>query len=51
MRHRRVPESPRGSSVSSVEALRNIADTTVANIDEFAEKGTGTNEICYRCKN
>ena len=31
------------------EALANIAETTVSNIVEFAEKGTCTNELCYHC--
>jgi D-lactate dehydrogenase len=31
------------------EALTNIADTTVANILEFFEKGRAQNELCYRC--
>ena len=31
------------------EALANIAETTVSNIVEFAEKGTSTNELCYHC--
>lgn len=33
------------------EALTNIADTTFANIREFLEKDTCTNEICYKCSN
>lgn len=31
------------------EALSNIAETTVMNIKEFAEKGYCDNELCYRC--
>ncbi|MCR4688096.1 MAG: 2-hydroxyacid dehydrogenase [Saccharofermentans sp.] len=31
------------------EALTNIADTTLANIKEFFEKDTCTNEVCYKC--
>jgi len=31
------------------EALANIAETTVRNITEFAEKGTCKNELCYHC--
>lgn len=31
------------------EALNNIAETTVGNILEFAEKGYCENELCYRC--
>lgn len=31
------------------EALTNIADTTLANIDEFFTQGFSTNEICYKC--
>ena len=33
------------------EALSNIAETTVMNIKEFAEKGYCDNELCYRCGN
>ncbi len=33
------------------EALNNIAETTVKNITEFAEKGYCDNELCYRCGN
>ncbi len=31
------------------EALTNIAETTVSNINEFFEKGAGDNELCYHC--
>ncbi|MBE6797923.1 MAG: 2-hydroxyacid dehydrogenase [Ruminococcaceae bacterium] len=31
------------------EALGNIAQTTIQNIEEFFEKGTSANELCYRC--
>lgn len=31
------------------EALQNIAQTTVANLDEFFAGGSLTNEVCYRC--
>lgn len=31
------------------EALTNIAETTVSNINEFFEKGFCKNELCYRC--
>lgn len=31
------------------EALNNIAETTVNNLLEFAEKGYCENELCYRC--
>ncbi len=31
------------------EALDNIAETTVANIQAFSSDGTCTNELCYRC--
>lgn len=31
------------------EALCNIAETTVANLIEFAEAGQCPNELCYRC--
>lgn len=31
------------------EALRNIADTTLKNIDEFFEDKILTNEVCYQC--
>lgn len=31
------------------EALKNIAETTVANLLEFAEKGGSPNELCYHC--
>ena len=33
------------------EALMNIADTTLNNVKEFFDKGTCTNEICYKCAN
>lgn len=33
------------------EALANIADTTLDNIDTFFEKGTCENELCYKCEN
>ena len=33
------------------EALNNIAETTVNNLLEFAEKGYCENELCYRCGN
>ena len=33
------------------EALKNIADTTLANIREFFQKDTCTNEVCYKCSN
>lgn len=32
------------------EALTNIADTTVKNINDFAKDGYCENELCYRCK-
>lgn len=31
------------------EALSNIADTTLANIDEYFKNGASVNEICYNC--
>ncbi len=31
------------------EALSNIAETTINNINDFFEKGTSVNELCYRC--
>lgn len=31
------------------EALQNIADTTLANIEEFFTNGFSVNEICYNC--
>ena len=31
------------------EALSNIAETTVNNLDEFFKKDQCDNEICYRC--
>lgn len=33
----------------TAEALSNIADTTLANVAEFFEKGYGSNEVCYKC--
>ena len=32
------------------EALKNIAGTTLSNLDEYFAGGPLTNEICYRCK-
>lgn len=32
------------------EALRNIADTTLNNLDEYFSGGPLTHEVCYRCK-
>lgn len=32
------------------EALTNIADTTLSNIDEFFENEFSVNEICYKCE-
>lgn len=32
------------------EALANIADTTLGNIQEFFEKGSSVNELCYKCE-
>jgi len=34
----------------TVEALHNIAQTTLNNIKEYFEDGSLTNEICYRCE-
>jgi D-lactate dehydrogenase len=34
----------------TVEALYNIAHTTLNNLKEYFEHGTLTNEICYRCQ-
>ena len=31
------------------EALKNIAETTLTNIEDFSEKKDITNEICYKC--
>ena len=31
------------------EALANIADTTLVNIEEFFDKEYSVNEICYKC--
>ncbi len=31
------------------EALANIAETTINNINEFFSKGASVNELCYRC--
>ena len=31
------------------EALNNIAETTINNINEFFENGASVNELCYRC--
>lgn len=31
------------------EALSNIADTTLTNIEDFFENGYSANEICYKC--
>lgn len=33
------------------EALSNIADVTLSNVDEFFDKGVCSNEICYSCIN
>lgn len=33
------------------EALSNIADTTLNNMEDFFTKGFSTNEICYKCAN
>ncbi len=33
------------------EALGNIAETTLSNIEEFGRTGKCPNEICYKCKN
>ncbi len=32
------------------EALKNIAQTTLANLDEFFSGGNLTNEVCYQCE-
>jgi D-lactate dehydrogenase len=32
------------------EALKNIAQTTLANLDEFFAEGNLTNEVCYQCE-
>lgn len=32
------------------EALANIADTTLANVEQFMDKGLCDNEICYKCE-
>jgi D-lactate dehydrogenase len=34
----------------TVEALNNIAHTTLTNLKDFFENGSLTNEICYRCQ-
>ena len=31
------------------EALANIADTTLANVQEFSSQGYSRNEVCYKC--
>lgn len=33
----------------TVEALENIAETTIQNLSEIEESGTCKNELCYRC--
>ena len=33
----------------TVEALKNIAETTVSNLDEFFDGKALTNEVCYQC--
>lgn len=33
------------------EALANIADTTLSNVDSFFATGTSENELCYKCMN
>ena len=33
----------------TVEALQNIAETTLANVEQFFENGTSENEIFYKC--
>ena len=32
------------------EALANIADTTLSNIEQFMEEGRSDNELCYKCE-
>ncbi len=32
------------------EALTNIADTTLSNVDEYFSKGYSQNEVCYKCQ-
>lgn len=32
------------------EALANIADTTLTNVEQFMDKGLCDNEICYKCE-
>ena len=32
------------------EALSNIADTTLSNIEQFAAEGRSDNEVCYKCE-
>ncbi|MBQ6128139.1 MAG: 2-hydroxyacid dehydrogenase, partial [Lachnospiraceae bacterium] len=32
------------------EALTNIADTTLSNVEEYFSKGYSQNEVCYKCQ-